>query len=461
MFYWLLSEIAVVAGFLFAAAAIAHMVRQRRSPQSALAWLLVMVLLPYIGVPLYLILGGRKMRRIAITKGPLSLPRDDPDTPREQARLQRILATYDLPSATVGNRVDLCRTGEESYQALVTLIEEAHESLHVTMFILKTDAVGRDIRDRLVRRAAEGIDVRLLLDDWGSIRTRRRFLNPLTDAGGQVAYFMPLLHRPFAARTNLRNHRKIVIADERLVLAGGINIGEEYLGPEPERGRWVDLAFVLEGPATRYYADVFYSDWSFARGTSADDRPRLGQKRGAPSEAVAQVVPSGPDVEGDALYEVVLSAAFAAEDRLWIVTPYFVPDDALLQALSLAARRGVEVRIVMPEKSNHRITDWARGGYLREIQEAGGQVLLYTAGMLHAKVLVMDQQLAMVGSANMDMRSLFLNYEVGMLMYSPGEIEATARWVEDVAASARRGVPAVGLLRDFGESIVRMVAPLL
>ena len=143
------------------------------------------------------------------------------------------------------------------------------------------------------------------------------------------------------------------------------------------------------------------------------------------------------------------------------MTPYFVPDDALLQALSLAARRGVEVRIVMPEKSNHRITDWARGGYLREIQEAGGQVLLYTAGMLHAKVLVMDQQLALVGSANMDMRSLFLNYEVGMLMYSPGEIEATARWVEDVAASARRGVPAVGLLRDFGESIVRMVAPLL
>ena len=129
MFYWLLSEIAMVGGFIFAAAAIAHMIRQRRSPQSALAWLLVMVLLPYVGVPLYLVFGGRKMRRIAISKGPLQLPREDVPTPREAARVQRILATYDLPSVTVGNRVDLCRNGEESYQALVTLIEEARESL--------------------------------------------------------------------------------------------------------------------------------------------------------------------------------------------------------------------------------------------------------------------------------------------------------------------------------------------
>jgi cardiolipin synthase len=460
MFFWVLSEIAVVAGFVFAAVAIAHMVRQRRSPQSALAWLLVMVLLPYVGVPLYLVLGGRKMRRIAITKGALQLQRDgDPPTPREAARVQRILATYDLPSATVGNRVDLCRTGEESYQALVTLIDEARDSLFITMFILQKDDVGREIRDHLTRRAADGLDVRLLLDDWGSFRTRRRFLTPLIEAGGQVAYFMPLLHRPFAARTNLRNHRKIVIADEQLVLSGGINIGQEYLGPTPRRGRWTDLAFVLEGPATRFYRDVFMSDWAFARGVDPARPP--GAPRATPSDAVVQVVPSGPDVPGDALYEVVLSTTFAAEARLWIVTPYFVPDDALLQGLTLAARRGVDVQIIMPERSNHRITDWARGGYLREIQEAGGAVLLYTGGMLHAKVLVMDEQLAMVGSANMDMRSLFLNYEVGMLMYSPGEIDAVARWVEDVAAPARQGVPPVGVIRDFGESVVRMVAPLL
>ena len=292
MFFWLLSEIAVVAGFLFAAVAIAHMVRQRRSPQSALAWLLVLVLLPYVGVPLYLILGGRKMRRLAITKGPLSLPRDEPETPGDAARVQRILATYDLPAVTTGNRVDLCRTGEESYQALVTLIEEARESLYVTMFILKTDAVGSDIRDRLARRAADGVDVRLLLDDWGSIRTRRRFLRPFTAAGGQVAYFMPLLHRPFAARTNLRNHRKVVIADSQLVLAGGINIGEEYLGPAPKRGRWTDLAFVLEGPATRFYCDVFRSDWAFARGSKAPEAGSVGEPLARPSQAVVQVVPS-------------------------------------------------------------------------------------------------------------------------------------------------------------------------
>ena len=329
--------------------------------------------------------------------------------------MQRILATYDLPSVTVGNRVDLCRNGEESYQALVTLIEEARESLYVTTFILSTDEVGQDIRDRMARRASDGVDVRLLLDDWGSLRTRWGFLRSFKKAGGQTAYFMPLAHRPFAGRTNLRNHRKIVIADEELVLAGGVNIGGEYIGPTPRRDRWADLAFVLEGPATRFYRDVFLSDWAFAKGLSAPDVSRDTTTRDRPADAVVQIVPSGPDVDGDALYEIVLSAAFAAEDRLWIVTPYFVPDDALVQALSLAARRGVDVRIIMPQRSNHAITDWARGGYLRDIQQAGGKILLYTGGMLYAKALVMDEQLAMVGSANMDMRSLFLNYEVGML----------------------------------------------
>jgi len=459
---WILTYLGPVLGFLLAVAVVAHVIRQKRSPSGTIAWLLVIVLLPYVGVPLYLMLGGRKMKRTAGRKSSLGLHGAGVG-PAEQATLiDRLLRTYGIPGAVCGNHLTLCATGEQAYAHLVALIEEASQTLHIATFIFGKDEVGRDILQRLTRRAADGVEVRLLLDDIGSLRTTRRFLQPLIQAGGHVAFFMPVLHLPFRGRTNLRNHRKIVVADGRRVMAGGTNIAGEYIGPAPKPGRWRDLSFILTGAATRHYAELFRSDWGFASGEQLGPEADPPQPAAATGDgAVVQIVPSGPDVPSDALYDAILSTAFAAKRRLWIVTPYFIPDEPLVQALTLACHRGVDVRVLLPRRSDHRLVDLARGPYLRQVQAQGAAILLYTGGMMHAKVMLMDDELAMIGSANVDMRSLFFSYEVAMFVYSAREIRTIEAWIEGVMANSRPGVKAVGTFRDLCEGVARMMAPLL
>ncbi len=456
------THLATIVGFLLAALVIAHMFRQRHSPAATTAWLLAIVLLPYVGVPLYLLLGGRKMLRVADTKGDIRLPDAAPASKEPFTPFDALLRAYGIPAATEKNQLILCRTGEDGYSSLVRLIDEAEETIYITTFILASDEVGEDIIGRLARKAEEGVAVKVLVDGVGAFWGRKRALRPLVKAGGQVNYFFPVLHLPTRGRTNLRNHRKMVIVDEKRVMAGGTNIAKEYIGPRFDPGRWHDLSFVLEGPAVGNYTEIFRSDWEFASGESIHPKEAVEQNLSKKDgDAIVQVVPSGPDVPGDPLYDSILSIVFAAKKRLWIVTPYFVPDESLAQAMSVAAHRGVDLRILVPEKSNHYLADLARGTYLRDIQRAGGSILLYTKGMVHAKVLLMDDELVMIGSANLDMRSLFLNYEAALFAYSNAAIQDVETWIMDLEKGTFTGVKDVGALRDLGEGVVRMVAPLL
>jgi cardiolipin synthase len=460
IFTWILAHLALVFGMLLAGVAMAHMLRQKRAPQATAAWLLIIVLVPYVGVPLYLALGARKVKG-AGGKEEMQMPPNESGDLVDGGEIDHLLRSYGMPGATHGNRVSLCADGEEAYRHLVTLIESARHRLDIETFILHPDEVGREIIARLTRRAEAGIAVRVLLDGVGSMHTRRgRDLASLLDAGGRVAFFNRMLHFPLHGRTNLRDHRKIVIADGVRVMAGGTNIASEYIGPGPSTTRWIDLSFILEGPAVAQYERIFRADWAYAAGESLEpvaNAPAAVDRPGA----IAQVEPSGPDMKRDVLYDAFLSMIFAAKTRFWIVTPYFVPDEALAQAMVLAAHRGVDVRVVVPEVSNHRLADLARDSYLRDIQAAGGRIVLYTQGMVHAKVALMDDAVASVGSANMDMRSLFLNYEVALFLHSPPEVAAIAAWIDRVSAGARVGVPQVGAARDMAEGLVRMLAPLL
>ncbi len=262
-----LAHIGLILGFLLAVVLVSKIVRQdRRSPSATMAWLLIIVLVPWLGVPLYLMLGGRKIRRRAERKQKLDL-RKDTTVPTERAELvDRILRNYNMPGATGQNSMKLCCSGEDGYGQLVKLIEGAQKSIHIETFVFGKDATGRDILQRLCQRAREGIEVRLLLDGVGCLHTRGRFLRPLIKAGGMYRHFNPVLHRPFRCRTNLRDHRKIAIADDAKVMAGGTNIAEEYIGPTPLNGRWYDLSFILQGPAVSLYAHIFRQDWEYASG---------------------------------------------------------------------------------------------------------------------------------------------------------------------------------------------------
>ena len=333
-------------------------------------------------------------------------------------------------------------------------------------FILGRDVVGKRVVKLLAQRAQEGVKVRLLLDGLGCFRSAGRFCNPIRQAGGEVVKFMPVMPLQTPRSANLRNHRKIAIFDHQVAALGGRNLAIEYMGPHPLKRRWRDLGGVIEGPAVRLLDEIFLADWAFASGQPL---ARLQKELPAEIPAVAgtselQIVASGPDVSGDALYEGILSLVQQAESSVWIVTPYFIPDEVLFRSLLVQARAGIDVRLVVPARSNHPITDLARKYYLRGLQAAGVKVLLYGPGMIHAKMLLVDGETGLFGSANMDLRSLFLNFEIGAVTYSPGEAHAIAEWMKEIFAHSRpmpESPRETRLFPSIGEEIARLLAPLL
>ncbi|MFZ5494923.1 MAG: phospholipase D-like domain-containing protein [Verrucomicrobiota bacterium] len=463
----LVPHLLTVAGFLLAVFAIARLMSERKQPGNTFAWLFAIAFVPYVGVPLYLLFGGRKIRKLAERKARLCPVSPGNVTVPENAGFASRVFTRDGACPPIGgNRVRFLTSGEESFAALEQGLREARESIHIMTFILGRDAVGRRIVKLLAERAREGVKVRLLLDALGCFRTSGRFCDPIREAGGEVVKFMPVMPLQTRGSANLRNHRKIAVIDHRHAAVGGRNLAIEYMGPAPHRRRWRDLDALIEGPAVRQVEEVFLADWSFASGQPLETlQKELPADWPAPAgSADLQVVASGPDVAGDPLYEGILSLVQQAQRSVWIVTPYFIPDEVLQRSLMVQARAGLDVRIVVPARSNHPITDLARRHHLRELQKAGVKVLLYQSGMNHAKLLFVDGETALFGSANMDLRSLFVNFEIGLVTYSAAEASAVRAWMAEVFAHcrpmperrpARRGFPALG------EEIARLLAPLL
>lgn len=461
------SHLLTVIGFLLAIFAIARLMSERKQPGNTFAWLLAIAFVPYVGVPLYLLLGGRKIRKLAQRKARLLPVSPDTVVVPENAGFAAKVFTRDGACAPIGgNRVRFLTNGEDSFAAFEKAILEAQTSIHIMTFILGNDAVGRRLVRLLAQRAREGVKVRVLLDALGCFRTAGRFCNPIRDAGGEVVKFMPVFPLQSRGSANLRNHRKVAVIDHRLATVGGRNLAIEYMGPVPLKRRWRDLGAVIEGPAVRQIEEVFLADWSFASGQALEELHREAPSAWPPDAGTAnlQVVASGPDVAGDPLYEGILSLVQQAQRRIWIVTPYFIPDEVLQRSLMVQARAGLDVRIVVPARSNHRITDLARRHHLRELHKAGVRVMLYQPGMNHAKLLFVDDETALFGSANMDLRSLFVNFEIGLVTYSAGEAAVIRRWMEEVFALSRPLPDKVKSRRFFpllGEEIARLLAPLL
>ncbi|TVR00994.1 MAG: cardiolipin synthase [Deltaproteobacteria bacterium] len=466
---YVLPHLLAMLGFALALFLVARMVREDRHPGSKMAWIAVMLLVPYLGVPLYLMFGGRKIRRMASRKTGLPPARTEP-CPREGRRptpVERILVSGGGAPARSGHQVRLVGSGTEAWEALLDQIDRAEHSILVTTFILGRDPIGRAFVDRLAARAREGVQVNLLLDALGCFRTSRRFVQPLRDAGGHVGRFMPVL--PFHPRGNatLRNHRKLMIFDGRRAFTGGMNIGCEYLGP-PTQDLWADAGILFEGPAVLDCYEVFASDWYFTTGEILPELPPGGcrldalrvEKQGG--GARLQAVASGPDVPGDPLYEAMLAAIVNATNRIWLVTPYFIPDEPLLRLLELKARMGTDVRLLVPARSNHLIADLARGNALRRLVASQVGVFAYGPRMLHTKLVVVDDNLAIAGSGNLDIRSFHLNYELSIFLSSAAEVELVARHIEDLLHDCTEIRSwRVGRVRGWAEDLAGLLSPLL
>jgi cardiolipin synthase len=418
---------------------------------------LFMLLMPYAALPMFLAFGSRKLARPRAALAPAAAAAED-DWPL------RTIRALGQPAPAAYQRLRVHGDGSEALAALWRTLDAAQHTVDLCTFILGRDAVGRAVVERLCAKARAGVRVRLLLDGMGSLMAGRPDLRPLHDAGVAAVLFVPPLHSPLKGRTNLRNHRKLLIVDAatpaQRMWSGGRNLASEYFEGEPGAPPWHDLSFDLAGPLVQQAAALFARDWAFAttaRPASSGDAAPADVGDGAAKATGAQLVASGPDQVDDTVYALLLTAAYQARQRLLLATPYFVPDAALSMALGLAARRGVAVELLIPARSNHRLSDFARERALRALAEAGVRVWL-APQMLHAKLAVVDSRLALAGSANLDSRSLFLNYELMTAFHDTDDVQRFAGWFERERSTAHGFVARPpGLVRDLAEGMLLWV----
>ena len=447
---WLTTHAEIVLLSALVLVAAAFLLQQRRSPQSTAAWLLFLIVAPYIAIPIFVGIGVRKR-----AVGPEALHLELRPTDAPACEVDKMLRAYRLPGATGGHDFRLHQDPQTARDALFNLVAQAERQIDALFYIVANDHVGRAFVEALTEKAKSGVAVRLIIDRLGTLNPPMRALKHLSAAGGEVRFFSPLVQRPMRGHLNLRNHRKIMVVDGAVAFGGGMNVGIEYMSNDA--AVWSDLAFTLRGAAVDTCAQVFASDW-----TSTGGRARAPLPQPAPTggHTVAQLAVSGPDLHHDGLHDTLVNAIHRAQDRIWIATPYFLPTDTLSDALSIAGRRGVDVRIMLPARSNQLIADFARGAYLRDLQSAGCSILLFGPGMLHAKAGIIDDS-AYVGSLNFDVRSMLLNFEDVLFVHDTESVAELADWFTRCIGSSTVGLMDAGAVRRIGEGLFRIGAPIL
>ncbi len=410
-------------------------VLQKRPPVSTLAWILTLAALPVLGFLIYHWLGPVRIRRQQIKRrrsrrrlerealsecdvlGALASPLE-----QRQARLVERLTRQATSTAL---RVELLSDGEATFESLLRAIREAREHVHLEYYIVEPDRTGTAVRDALIEAVRRGVAVRLLADSVGSAKLSRHFLRPLREVGVEVVFFHPFRLATLKPLLNLRTHRKIAVIDGRIGFTGGINLSDT----QDERVRadaYRDLHLRIEGAAVNGLQQVFVEDWLYASKRPLHQHgmfPLL-----PPGEIALQWLPSGPDTPQEPIHRAMLQAMGDAERRIWLVTPYFVPPEPALYALTCAAQRGIDVRVLVPKRADTRTVTYASRSYFDELQRAGVRVFEYQPRMLHTKALLVDDALCTLGSANFDARSFRLNFELCVNLYG----EAPARALEAV-----------------------------
>jgi cardiolipin synthase len=455
-------------------AALLLVLYRKREPATALAWALAILLLPVVGVVLFLMLGlneipRRLKRKRRHREGWSGRPgaREGPTTAEmlvTPTPALRVAAALGEPPPTAGNAVDLLPAGREAFDHMFAAIEAARHHVHMEMYIFRHDGLGGRLIDLLAQKAREGVQVRLLLDYMGTWASRA-LLRRLRDAGGRGAIFLPVW--PFGKRfvPNLRNHRKILVCDGEVAFFGGLNVGEEYLGRARSGQEWCDVHLRVRGPAVGDVQAVFCEDWDFCTGE------RLEGARWYPSPVesgaeVVQILAGGPDREINPIRQSLIYAIGEARERLWIASPYLVPDTTIRDGLRTAALAGVDVTLLsqgLPPDS--WLAYYAGAYYYPELLEAGVRIYEYLPGMMHAKMVLVDGLGAAIGTANLDSRSLHLNFELMGVFRSPGVLAAAERrflaFRERSREITREAFALRGRWRRVAENACRLLAPLI
>ena len=472
-----------------------NIILENRDPTKTMAWLLIFIVLPGVGLIIYCFLGRNirkrklfhtqklasdikennlfknmesieelvELEQISIKNNKLLDDRNYEEIKKKVVSL--LLNTGKFPF-TSNNDVKIFIDGNEKFESLLKDIENAKEHIHLEYFIIKNSDIGIKIKDLLIKKAKSGVKVKILYDDVGCWRFwfHRKFFNDMKKVGIQISAFLPATFPFIGGKLNYRNHRKIVIIDGHIGYTGGINIGDEYMGKNKKFGYWRDTHIRIEGSSVYMLQMVFLTDWYYTT-KKAEFEPKYFPKLEHKGNSMIQVVATGPDSDWEALHYAYFSAICNAKERVYIETPYFIPDEGLLRALKSAALSGVDVRIIFPSIADHKIVHQASYSYFDDILKSGGKVYLYNKGFIHSKLIIIDDKIASTGSANMDLRSFMLNFEINAFIYDKDIINKISDdFFEDLKNSKEVDLEVFQnrpFIKKWAESVARLFSPIL
>lgn len=468
---------------------------ENRDPARTVTWLLIFILLPGIGLMIYAVFGKNIRKRKLFKTQKLAnnikeeklfedlqeieelvqLEKDsikrnkllnESEDEYAKKRVISILLNTGMFPFTTNNKIDVYIDGNQKFDNLIKDIKKAKNHIHLEYFIIKDSDIGRKIKNLLIEKSKEGVKVRILYDDVGCWRFwfHRKFFNEMKRNGIDVMPFLPAKFPIIGGKLNYRNHRKIVIIDGKVGYTGGINIGDEYLGKNKKFGYWRDTHIRIEGTSVYMLQMIFFIDWYYTT------REVIMEKQYFPKmnycgESMVQVVASGPDSDWEAIHYAYFSAICQAKKNIYIETPYFIPDESILRALKSAALSGVDVRIIFPKIADHKIVNSASYSYFGDILKSGGRVYLYTKGFIHSKIVIIDDKISSTGSANMDLRSFMLNFEINAFIYDEDVVRVmTEDFFEDLKNSEEikdADFNKRNIIKKAKESIARLFSPIL
>ena len=450
-----LPNLIVAAGIVIYSAAILFIVfsllRENRDPEITLAWVLVLILIPVLGLILYLNF-GRNFRKVKIfsRKGLTDLVRMEElsqnqikdlsaisslaGTP-EKSNIIKLLLNNSKALLTENNRVNILQNGEATFGSILQALEQAEDHIHMEYYVYEDDNIGNKIKDILIEKAIQGLEVRLIIDAIGSWSLSKRFIRDLKSQGVDVGVFMPVRFPLVANKINYRNHRKIIVVDGKIGYVGGLNIADRYIEGTLELGPWRDTHLKIEGDAVQSLQSVFITDWYFVSKEYIQGE-KYFPKNSVDNKLLVQITASGPDSDWANIMQAYFTAITTAEQYIYISTPYFMPNESILTALKTAALSGVDVKLILPSRSDVSTMRYGSLSFAEELIMAGVHVYLYQKGFNHGKIMMVDGVFTSIGTANMDGRSFNKNFEVNALIYDRQQAkEMRDSFLNDIADS--------------------------
>lgn len=427
IFWTLYSIVAIIV--------IGYIIHDKREPVKALAWITVITFIPIAGLALYVMVGRNHRKKKIFNhkeikdleyletlsqqqlKNINSLTEIKKDVISRHKDIITLLLNNSKALLTSKNRVSVLNNGKQTFSSIMEELREAKSSIHIEYYIFENDRIGSKIARILMKKAESGVEVRFIYDDVGSWGLSHSFISKLKKSGVKVGCFMPVVFPWFTSKINYRNHRKIVVIDGKVAFTGGLNIADRYLRRGRRLGKWRDTHLKIEGEAALMLQAVFITDWYFLHRKELLIQPKYFPEQSVEDGVAMQIASSGPDSDWASIMQAFFAAINRAKKHIYISSPYFLPNQAILTALKVAALSGIDVRIMIPSRSDSKIVYWATRSYIGELVRAGIKMYLYNAGFNHSKLIMIDGEFSSVGSANMDIRSFEDNFEVSALIY--------------------------------------------